>query len=342
VEDNANNQQVAQELLEGEGALVTIAIDGEQGVAAVAAADPPFDVVLMDVQMPVMDGYTATTEIRHRLGLVALPIIAMTANAMSSDRDASLAAGMNDHVGKPFDLDELVATLLRHAGRVPVPPTPGVERSVAPALPAELLAEARQRGIDLESAVSRLGGRADVWTRTAQSFAGQLAGMADSLSGMLERSELVEAGHMMHTLKGLAAMLGAADLTELVSSAEQHLRGSCTPDFLAGLRQRALEQIDRTRLDFEALLHLQRSLTPATGVEPTARDAQALVMELGALAGLLGEADMAATDSFAALQDAHEAHWAEELAPLSEAVSALDFERALMECKKLTRKLATV
>jgi CheY-like chemotaxis protein len=113
VEDNKINQLVAKGLLSQEGAMVTLADNGQLGVAAVAAGQPAFDVVLMDVQMPVMDGYTATRVIRQELGLTALPIIAMTANAMASDRAACLAAGMNDHVGKPFELDHLVATLLR-------------------------------------------------------------------------------------------------------------------------------------------------------------------------------------------------------------------------------------
>jgi CheY-like chemotaxis protein len=116
VEDNKINQMVAKGLLGQEGAAVTLADNGQLGVAAVEDAQTPFDVVLMDVQMPVMDGYAATRVIRQELGLTALPIIAMTANAMASDRAACLEAGMNDHVGKPFDLDHLVATLLRYAG----------------------------------------------------------------------------------------------------------------------------------------------------------------------------------------------------------------------------------
>jgi CheY-like chemotaxis protein len=116
VEDNKINQMVAKGLLGQEGAEVTLADNGQLGVAAVEDAQTPFDVVLMDVQMPVMDGYAATRVIRQELGLTALPIIAMTANAMASDRAACLEAGMNDHVGKPFDLDHLVATLLRYAG----------------------------------------------------------------------------------------------------------------------------------------------------------------------------------------------------------------------------------
>lgn len=113
VEDNRINQMVARGLLTQEGAILTLAEDGQFGVAAVAAEQPPFDAVLMDVQMPVMDGYAATRAILQDLGLTALPIIAMTANAMASDRAACLAAGMDDHVGKPFELDYLLAVLLR-------------------------------------------------------------------------------------------------------------------------------------------------------------------------------------------------------------------------------------
>ena len=113
VEDNKINQLVAKGLLVQEGAHVTLADDGQRGVAAVATAQTPFDAVLMDVQMPVMDGYAATRAIRQELGLATLPIIAMTANAMASDRAACLEAGMNEHIGKPFDLNDLVAMLLR-------------------------------------------------------------------------------------------------------------------------------------------------------------------------------------------------------------------------------------
>jgi signal transduction histidine kinase/CheY-like chemotaxis protein len=113
VEDNKINQLVAQGLLNREGAEVTLADNGALGVDAVAHANPGFDAVLMDVQMPVMDGYTATRTLRTQLGMVDLPVIAMTANVMASDREACLAAGMNEHLGKPFELDDLVACLQR-------------------------------------------------------------------------------------------------------------------------------------------------------------------------------------------------------------------------------------
>ncbi|MBP9147730.1 MAG: response regulator, partial [Rhodoferax sp.] len=117
VEDNIINQQVAQELLVSEGAVVELAADGQLGVAAIKHNPHGFDAVLMDLQMPVMDGYAATRAIRQNLGLTTLPIIAMTANAMDSDRQACLAAGMNDHVGKPFDLSHLTGVLLAQIRR---------------------------------------------------------------------------------------------------------------------------------------------------------------------------------------------------------------------------------
>ena len=116
VEDNKINQMVAKGLLSKEGADITLADNGQLGVAAVAAAKPPFDVVLMDMQMPVMDGYVATSVLRQEMGLTTLPIIAMTANALESDRVACLEAGMDEHIGKPFELDHLVATMLRLTG----------------------------------------------------------------------------------------------------------------------------------------------------------------------------------------------------------------------------------
>ncbi|MEO6170364.1 MAG: PAS domain S-box protein, partial [Lysobacter sp.] len=116
VEDNPANQQVAEELLAAEGAEVSIASGGALALQWLAGEPTRYDVILMDIQMPEMDGYTATRRIRAMTGFGVLPIIAMTANVQASDREASLASGMNDHVGKPFDLDDLVARLVHWTG----------------------------------------------------------------------------------------------------------------------------------------------------------------------------------------------------------------------------------
>ena len=112
VEDNLINQMVALELLGNQGALVQLAENGQLAIDALIATPAGFDVVLMDLQMPVMDGLQATRHIRQQLKLTRLPIIAMTANVMASDREDCLAAGMNDHIGKPFSIKDLVARLL--------------------------------------------------------------------------------------------------------------------------------------------------------------------------------------------------------------------------------------
>src|SRR6185436_17476281 len=105
VEDNEINQQVARELIEGVGGKVTVANDGRQGVERLEqAGDPlPYDVVLMDIQMPEMDGYQATARLRSQTRFAKLPIVAMTAHATLEEKQRCVAAGMNDHVGKPVD-----------------------------------------------------------------------------------------------------------------------------------------------------------------------------------------------------------------------------------------------
>ncbi len=120
VEDNEINQQVAMEILADAGLIVSLANNGQEAVDAVEANR--FDAVLMDVQMPVMDGYTATRTIRRDPRFKDLPIIAMTAHAMAGDQEKSTAAGMNDHVTKPIDPEQLFATLARWigAGKTPV------------------------------------------------------------------------------------------------------------------------------------------------------------------------------------------------------------------------------
>jgi len=350
VEDNLNNQQVAQELLEDEGASVTLADNGELGVAAVAAATPPFDAVLMDLQMPVMDGYTAATTIRQELGLATLPIIAMTANAMASDREACLAAGMNEHVGKPFDLDKLVSLLLRCTGRINVPNLPNLSKAAGAAaaadLPQELLAQAARSGIDLAGALERMGGNKGVYQRLLGSFAKDLAAMPGQLNALLQRGQRVDASRLMHTLKGLAATLGLKPLAEVANDAEKALLGTETPGQHAALAD-ALHAAAPAAL--QAIAQLSGALQQASQATETAAEAEAegspqgLRDALRELMGLLRSADMRAVDVFEQLQKTHTAQiktaLQTALQPLDDAMAALDFEGALAHCQVLTEEL---
>ena len=345
VEDNLNNQQVIQELLFGEGAQIILAGNGQLAVDAVAAADPPFDAVLMDLQMPVMDGYTATAEIRRNLGLTKLPIIAMTANAMASDREACLAAGMNDHVGKPFDLSNLVDVLLRHTGRVAMPVANARPR--VSLLQTELIEQAKQQDIDLAAAVGRMGGNVQVYLRSLQSFADDLAALPDQLATLVQQGRFNEAGRLMHTVKGLASTLGLRSLSSLAAATERSLGGADISTqqqvLIEQLRAAATSTLqDITLLVQRLRLSLQSAVLKSetvTDVDPKSSDPrQRLCSSLDELIGLLRGADMRALKVFEKLQETHAAHIQEVVQPLDDAMAVLDFDLALSHCQALRKR----
>ncbi|MDI1261414.1 CHASE domain-containing protein [Aquabacterium sp.] len=337
VEDNLNNQQVAQELLEDEGASVTLADNGELGVAAVAAANPPFDAVLMDLQMPVMDGYTAAGCIRQDLRRTDLPIIAMTANAMASDREACLTAGMNDHVGKPFDLNHLVSTLQRWTRRVGTPM--GARAMAATDLSDELLAEASRNGIDLAAALQRMGGNLGAYQRLLGSVAKDLAAWPEQFDTLLHQQERVESSHLMHTIKGLAATLGLTRLASVAAEAERALLRPEAPNEHAALAD-ALRSAAATALP--AITRLSEALQETTHapVNPTISSAEDLRKAVRELTDLLRSADMRAINVFEQLQQNHAPRLETALQPLADAMAMLDFKRALALCEALTAAVA--
>ena len=219
VEDNAINQQVATELLSARGASVQVAVDGRQGLDMAAAADPPFDLILMDVQMPVMDGLSATRELRQTPALAHLPVVAMTANAMGKDREACMEAGMNDYVSKPFEVGELIAAIERNVAAS----RGGPVEATAPA------AAAPGAGTDFEGALARLGGDVNLYRMVFESFRTDARTMVDGLAGQLAAGQRAEARRALHTLKGLAATLGATALSAEAEAAEAALEGPEAP-----------------------------------------------------------------------------------------------------------------
>ncbi len=338
-EDNLNNQQVARELLEDEGAIVRIANHGQEAVDAVAAAEPPFDVVLMDLQMPVMDGFTATSRIRQDLGLQALPIIAMTANAMSSDREACLAAGMNDHVGKPFDLNHLVRVLRKHAGWQDAPDaaTPEPEQLALPAGVGEAAAAA---GVDIAAALNRIGGNLGLYHRMLRIFVKDLAGMPAQLSAHIAQGETESALRLLHTLKGLSATLGADALSAEGARGEKQLAANPAPAETAATAQRACTAITTAVPALDALLAaLKAAEAPIAVPTPTPFDADAVLTALREMTGQLRNADMAATDAMTELRRRFGGTLGAQLQPMDDAIGTLDFDHALRLCEELIDKL---
>ncbi|MDL2272399.1 response regulator, partial [Desulfovibrio sp. OttesenSCG-928-I05] len=204
VEDNELNQIVANELLTQRGFRVTIA---ENGLRALEMLDAqPFDIVLMDIQMPEMDGLTATRHIRQQARFANLPVIAMTAHAMVGDREKSLTAGMNAHITKPIDPKELFSTIAEWYAS-PKRDDAGMPNELA--LPPVRTASLIIPGFDTETGLIRVAGNAGLYKRILLKALDEIPRHATSIGKALSVGELPEAQRAAHTLKGLLGNLGA-------------------------------------------------------------------------------------------------------------------------------------
>jgi PAS domain S-box-containing protein len=223
VEDNAFNRELACEILSEAGMVVDIATDGAQAVNKVQTET--YDVVLMDWQMPVMDGIEATRRIRAQLPFAQLPIIAMTANAMAGDREKCLAAGMNDHVSKPIDIEQLLATLVRWVqGRSAAAPRLSEAERSRSADPAVTALAGILVGVDVPAALQRMRGNVTQYRRLLSLFAAHYRGADDEIATALQGGDHALAQRRAHTLKGVAASLGATALADVASRLEQALQ----------------------------------------------------------------------------------------------------------------------
>jgi two-component system, sensor histidine kinase and response regulator len=260
VEDNKLNQMVGQALLEGLGLTVEIAGNGQQAIAMIEADHHRFDAVLMDLQMPVMDGYEATRALRAQPSTVGLPIIAVTANALPSERERCLQAGMNDYVPKPIDPDRLRAVLEKwvqprrargpltlslspadrgegtHGGApaTGLPASPlsgeaGALRAPGDGLPASL------PGVDTVLALRRLMGNRDLLVRLLCEFASEHADDPEHIRASLARGDLEAARAAVHRLKGVAGNLAAQQVFASAAVLESALRQGTPAPFDAQL-----------------------------------------------------------------------------------------------------------
>jgi len=338
VEDNLINQQVAEELLTHEGALVSLAANGQLGVEAVSAAKPQFDAVLMDVQMPVMDGYAATAFIRHQLGLRDLPIIAMTANAMSTDRAECIAAGMDEHVGKPFDIRKLAPLILRIMGREDA--SPGMDTAqltLAEAITSNAAPQTTP-DIDVVMALQRMSGLKSAYLRCAKDFLVQLQSEEGNLRNNL--GDPKAATMQMHTLKGTSALLGCNALSQEAARLEKLCKAHALDDVSASVPALG-ELLQRTAADFvQALQALEPGFgsaappSAAASQNAAAFDGTAVRQALLQLQPLLEGGDLSALEVFAQQRDALSALPEDLFMPLEDALQSLELEDALQALHK--------
>ncbi len=224
VEDNEINQMVAKEILQHMGLRVDTVSDGEAALNQVAKAWP--DLVLMDIQMPKMDGYLATKKIRAMSGGEAIPIYAMTANALVGDEEKSLAAGMNGHISKPIDPEQLYGILSRHLTISEETPVSGSDDDVEKPthkLPVQL------PGIDLEAGLKQIGGNQQFYLKLLGDFLKNHGDCVEHLRSLIASDKLDEARREAHTLKGVGGNIGAFPLEQKAAALESFLKDGAIP-----------------------------------------------------------------------------------------------------------------
>lgn len=332
VEDNEINQEVALELLQSAGLVVTIANNGREGVDAVARQE--FDAVLMDCQMPVMDGYEATRAIRTLPGYADLPIIAMTASTIAGDREKCLAAGMNDHVSKPIDVEELFTRLQTYV-------TPTADAAMAPATvtavnPADDDALPNLPGVDVSAGLQRVAGNKTLYRKLLGQFREGQANAVEAIEQAVQAGDLATAMRLAHTLKGLAGSLGVVAVVGPAAEAEAAFKAGETaalPTLLAAISAAlnpALTAIDGLNAAIAVPVAPKGPVAPDASGEVKALDVAALTPLLQQLARLLGEYDTEAATVLQTLKNelAGTPHQAEAIA-IEKSVDDYDFDGAL-------------
>jgi PAS domain S-box-containing protein len=320
VEDNALNRQLAQEILQPTGVVLDVAENGPDAIAAVRQY--AYNAVLMDVQMPGMDGLEATRRIRAAPGSAALPIIALTANAMERDREDCLAAGMSDFLTKPIDTDQLLLTLAHWIGGAVAPLAAPARREPATPPPPPPTLPAALPGIDLASAVKRLGGRENLVLDVLHGLLRQFPDGIEPMRASLEAGRTEEAQVAAHTLKGLAATAGCMRLSAAARETEAAIKAGAgdLPAPLAALAA-ALGEVRASASQLPAGTHRPRVVRTAP-IDVGA--------EMARLDRLLRTNDSAALEQVELLLPSLRAHYPREvLDVLMRSVQTFDFDTAL-------------
>jgi two-component system sensor histidine kinase/response regulator len=327
VEDNELNQEVAKDLLSGAGLVVDVAQDGAVAVSKVQTS--PYDLVFMDMQMPVMDGVTATLEIRKLAQYRDLPIIAMTANVMQQDRERCLQAGMNDFIAKPIEPDQLWSILMRWV-------KPNLARSdawheEAPAVQAGLAQDAATvalevpadvEGLDVSAGLRRVSGKTSTYVSLLHLFVKKHKTDAEAIRRALD-GDWAGAERLAHTIKGVAGTLGARSLQGVAAELELAIR-----------EQQARTLVDQRLQDFvrelASLIDQLEAKLPRQKMDsvPVVVDAAKLAVVTAELAELLAQDNSEASYLFAVNAGLLQSAFPQVFKKLAEEIENFDFEAA--------------
>jgi two-component system, sensor histidine kinase and response regulator len=336
VEDNEVNQQVATELLESAGACVTVACHGGQAVRILTEGEqpPPFDIVLMDLQMPDMDGFTATRLLRARLQLQQLPIIAMTAHALVEERQRCLEAGMNDHVSKPIEPDALFATLKRWAKSRQAKDARTGSRA---AKPPNDVALPELDGVDVAGSLSRVAGNKRLYRDLLVQFAAKQAEVNSQIMAAIHSGDNQLAERILHTVKGVAGNIGLRNISGAADHLERAIRerDSAVPALAEEFTREANRQAQAIQT---AMRGLSSDLAAEENMSPKF-DAQTTSVAIARLQALLESSDGDAAESFVALEGTLAGICDKpRLSALSAAISEFDFDGARKKLDEIAKE----
>jgi two-component system sensor histidine kinase/response regulator len=270
VEDNELNQEVARDLLVDAGLQVDIAENG--AVALDRLAKDHYDLVLMDMQMPVMDGVEATREIRKRPELSGLPIVAMTANAMSRDRDICIRAGMNDHLGKPIDPDHLLQTIQRWLGNTEGIANPSPEGSIELSTSETMKAMHDVPGLDVATGLKLARGREKLYLSLLRRYVDNQRDFKAFLDAALNSGDWETAIRLAHTLKGVSGQIGAQTLRGIAELMEKALIRREPKEVILTLEAQIAEVLDRLILTINIRLPESGAQLTDTAIDPSKFD----------------------------------------------------------------------
>jgi CheY-like chemotaxis protein len=239
VEDNEINQRVALGFLESEGLEITVAKNGAEAVEAVR--ESRFDSVLMDIQMPEMDGFEATRIIRDELKIDDIPIIAMTAHTLAEDKHRFKHSGLSGHILKPFNHYSLFSTLIQH-----IAPDGGGSAILQGSSKEKSIDHGKDQGVSLKDGLAGVKNNETLYNELLQKFIQSTGNFLERLNGFLEQGDVEAALHLAHTVKGTGGLLGARELSATSSQIEQ--------DLDSGESGRIKELVEHFQTAFEKLV----------------------------------------------------------------------------------------
>jgi two-component system, sensor histidine kinase and response regulator len=337
VDDNSINQEVATEFLKAAGIVVSIASNGQECLDALHNSS--YDLILMDIQMPVMDGLEATRRIRRNSQFRDLPIIAMTAHAMTGDRDISLAAGMNDHITKPIDPIKLYQTLKEWISVKQPAALPKKSRQIPSVRVPDDVALPSLPGIDQAEALKALNYNKQLFFKMLYDFKKSYSSLPTLLRELINEGNFQEIQDKAHTIKGIAGYIGSSLLMNAAQKLEDTLRNDQREDAANHLVS-FIDTLDGILSSLSTLPALKETL--AQEKNSPVRDVMGIEIEkpIQLLIGQLARGEVAAEEQFAAVEKILAGTgFDEQLKTIADLIDDIEYERAVEMTESLLNKV---